>query len=75
MASDFTDDLVFDKDFTVFPLMADFILAQRFVDAEKNSEEIQKMKQHQYSFLLHTIELNLMNVRNKEYNELVDSML
>ena len=29
-------DLVLDKDFTVFPLMADFILAQRFADAEKN---------------------------------------
>ena len=36
MASDFADHLVLDKDFTVFPLMADFILAQRFVDAEKN---------------------------------------
>ena len=36
MASDFADHLVLDKDFTVFPLMADLILAQRFVDAEKN---------------------------------------
>ena len=36
VASDLADHLVLDKDFTVFPLMADFILAQRFVDAEKN---------------------------------------
>ena len=36
VASDLADHLVLDKDLTVFPLMADFILAQRFVDAEKN---------------------------------------
>ena len=49
VASDHADHLVLDKDFTVFPLMADFNLTQRFVDAEKiyqNSEESQKMKQH-----------------------------
>ena len=49
MASDLADHLAFDKDFTTFSLMADFILAQRFVDAEKiykNSEESQKMKQY-----------------------------
>ena len=37
LATDLADRLVLNKDFTVFPLMADFILAQRFVDAEKNS--------------------------------------
>ena len=37
VASDLADRLVLDKDFTVFPLMADFILAQFFVNAE-NSE-------------------------------------
>ena len=36
MASDLAYHFVLDKDFTAFPLMADFILAQRFVDAEKN---------------------------------------
>ena len=36
VASDLADHLVLDKSFTVFPLMTDFILAQRFVDAEKN---------------------------------------
>ena len=36
VASDLADHLVLDKDLTVFPLMADFSLAQRFVDAEKN---------------------------------------
>ena len=37
VASDLADHLALDKDFTVFPLMAD--LAQRFVDAEKNLEK------------------------------------
>ena len=36
MASDLADHRGLDKDFTVFPLMVDFILAQRFVDAKKN---------------------------------------
>ena len=36
VVSDLADHLVLDKDFAVFPLMTDFILAQRFVDAEKN---------------------------------------
>ena len=36
VASNLADHLVLDKDFTVFPLMGDFILAQHFVDAEKN---------------------------------------
>ena len=35
MAFDLADHLVLDKDFTVFPLLADFILAQRFAEAEK----------------------------------------
>ena len=35
MASDLADHLVLDKDFTFFPCMADFIFAQRLVDAEK----------------------------------------
>ena len=36
VTSDLADYLVLDKDFTVFPLMADFILAQRFVGDKKN---------------------------------------
>ena len=36
VASDFADHLMLDKDFTVFHLMADFILVKHFVDAEKN---------------------------------------
>ena len=36
VACDLTDYLVLDNGFTFFPLMADFILAQRFVDVEKD---------------------------------------